>query len=75
MTTPLSKTVSRKVRTSRGPRIVEFTPVGVVVREPRKRNPPPPVSYEAIEDLGLKSLAASNGHPIPKPRRRRRGSS
>ena len=72
MATALTGRLVREIDTPRGRRFVELTAAGVVIREPGRRNPPPPVPFEAIEDLGLKSLAASNGVHVPRPRRARR---
>lgn len=68
MATKMTRKVVREVETSRGTRLVEMTPHGVVVRE-KRRKAPPPIPWEALEDLGLKLLAKGDGHPIPRPRR------
>lgn len=71
MATKLTRPLRREVETDRGRRFVDVTPHGVVVREPGK-GAPPPVPFEAIEDLGWKLKVASEGTPVPRPRRGRR---
>lgn len=71
MATQLTKKVRRGIDTKRGARVVEFTPHGVVVREPGKRSTPAPVPYEMIEDLGWKIEAGYQQDAPARTRRKR----
>jgi hypothetical protein len=72
MAIPNRGAIRREVRGQRRTYTTEVTSAGVIIREKGRRSAVGPVSWDSIYDLGAKQEAAANGHPVPRPRRRRR---